>query len=163
MRRRVVPSRDVVAQWRVVTGFWREKAGAGRVPSLISACAAGRMFRGGDFARYPRGVRARSERPPIPTRLRRPFPSFLHYRRGRAASPDPPPHPRSNDGMGPKLGAANFPCMMVCLLVSARSENLALALSDVAEAVETCKGEGCNTPYTAADLSHAPEWKAGRI
>jgi hypothetical protein len=42
--------------------------------------------------------------------------------------------------MGPKLGAANFPCMMVRLLVSAMSENLALALSDVADAVETCKG-----------------------
>ena len=29
--------------------------------------------------------------PRFPTRLRRPFPSFLHRRRGRAASPDPPP------------------------------------------------------------------------
>jgi hypothetical protein len=56
------------------------------VPSLISACAAAKMLERGFFAHYPRGVRARSERPPlIPTRLRRPFPSFLHCRRGRVA------------------------------------------------------------------------------
>ena len=36
------------------------------------------------------------------------------------------------------------------------SENLALALSDVTDAVET----GCNTPYTAANLSQAPKWES---
>ena len=76
-------------EWRVLAGFWREKASAGRVPSLISACAAADARRG-IFAHYPCGVRACAGRPPsIPTRLRRPFPSFLHHRRGRAAHPAP--------------------------------------------------------------------------
>jgi hypothetical protein len=60
-------------EWRVLAGFWREKAVAGRVPSLISGVRRCENARRGIFAHYPRGVRARSERPSIPTRLRRPF------------------------------------------------------------------------------------------
>ena len=33
-------------EWRVLAGFWREKAGAGRVPSFKSGCAAARMLEG---------------------------------------------------------------------------------------------------------------------
>jgi hypothetical protein len=33
-------------EWRVLAGFWREKAGAGRVPSFISGCAAAKMLEG---------------------------------------------------------------------------------------------------------------------
>jgi hypothetical protein len=33
-------------EWRVLAGFWREKAGAGRVPSFISACATANARRG---------------------------------------------------------------------------------------------------------------------
>jgi hypothetical protein len=32
--------------WRVLAGFWREKAAAGRVPSFISGCAAAKMLEG---------------------------------------------------------------------------------------------------------------------
>jgi hypothetical protein len=32
--------------WRVLAGFWRKKAGAGRVPSFISGCAAAKMLKG---------------------------------------------------------------------------------------------------------------------
>ena len=49
-------------KWRVLAGFWRKKAGAGCVPSLISACAAADARRG-YFLHCLRGVRARSERP----------------------------------------------------------------------------------------------------
>jgi hypothetical protein len=31
-------------EWRVLVVFWREKAGAGRVPSFISGCAAAKML-----------------------------------------------------------------------------------------------------------------------
>ena len=37
-------------EWRVLAGFWREKAGAGHVPPLISACAAERRL----AMRHPR-------------------------------------------------------------------------------------------------------------
>jgi hypothetical protein len=33
-------------EWRVLAGFWREKAGAGRVPSFKSGCAAAKMLEG---------------------------------------------------------------------------------------------------------------------
>jgi hypothetical protein len=92
------------------------------VPSLISGCAAAKMFRGEDFAHYPRGARAHSERPLIPTRPSRPFPSsFVDTRRGRAARPDPPP------------------------------QNLQLARGDVADTLCACREwfEGYNSPTRA--------------
>jgi hypothetical protein len=33
-------------EWCVLAGFWREKAGAGRVPSFISGCAVAKMLEG---------------------------------------------------------------------------------------------------------------------
>jgi len=90
--RRFVPSKGVVARWRVLAGFWPEKARAGGVVSLISVCAAANARKGYFRALIP-CVRARSEGiPTTPTRLRRPFPSFLNNRRGRAARRGPPPH-----------------------------------------------------------------------
>ena len=53
--------------------------------------------------------------------------------------------------------------MRVCLLVSAMSENLALALSDVADAVETCKGRVATPPTPLLICRRLPNGKAGRI
>jgi len=39
-----VPSKASFHNWRVLAGFWLKKAGASRVSSLISACAAWRML-----------------------------------------------------------------------------------------------------------------------
>jgi hypothetical protein len=60
--------------WRVLAGFWREKAGAGRVPSFISACAAANARKGyfralipwreGALGAYPHNSDAPS--PPVP-------------------------------------------------------------------------------------------------
>jgi hypothetical protein len=74
---------------RVLAGFWREKAA--RIachPSYRGAplrkCSKG-VFRA--LSPWREGVRGAT--PLDPTRLRRPFPSFLHHRRGRAAHPAP--------------------------------------------------------------------------
>jgi hypothetical protein len=40
-------------EWRILADFWRKKAGAGRAPSLISACAAGTMPRSGRLRTVP--------------------------------------------------------------------------------------------------------------
>ena len=47
------------------------------MPSLISGCAAAKMLERGIFVHYPRGVRARSERPLDSDAPSPPVPFFL--------------------------------------------------------------------------------------
>jgi len=77
-------------QWRC-----RTKAGIGKFLALKSRWDCARLFisarplgsaRKGDFA-HCSAVRSARSVPLFPTRPRRPFPSFLHCRRGRAAPP----------------------------------------------------------------------------
>jgi len=55
-------------EWRVLAGFWREKAGAGRVPSFISGCAAAKMLEGVFRALSAWREGALGSIPPIPRR-----------------------------------------------------------------------------------------------
>jgi hypothetical protein len=77
-------------EWRVLISFWPENTGAGCAPSLISGCAAANARRG-IFAHYPRGVRARSERPLDSDAPSPPVPFFLALPEGAGGIPGPPP------------------------------------------------------------------------
>ena len=49
MRRRSVPSKGVSAQWRDMTGFWPEKAGAGHIHPSYGLAPLTATFEGGEL------------------------------------------------------------------------------------------------------------------
>jgi hypothetical protein len=98
-------------EWRVLAGFWREKAGADRVPSLISACATANA-RKGNFAHYARwregalGATPLSDAPP-----------FCPQLKGAGGTPRTAASSSLERRHGSKIwGRGEFSCMLVCLL-----------------------------------------------
>jgi hypothetical protein len=106
-------------EWRVLAGFWLEKAGAGRVPFRISAVHRRDDVRRGRLRALSRSVRRARSVPTIPTPLAaRSFPAADIEGTG-GTPPDSPPHrrskqptkdrrhPNATDGPSNRLGACS--------------------------------------------------------